>query len=1347
MMKYTILAMITLATLGTLPARSAQTPEAWADAMQTTLAAMRRDAESRRFQPVSTDVRKGGMPPVSLTVDLAGSDMLHLAAIGTPRHNWGHAVWGEPVLTAHDGTTVKLTTLEPVSTSVGWGNLQIDKNSHGTPLVIDNSPIAFGFWAHADSKLVFKLDGRFKTLRTTVGIDARAGEKGHVVFTVSADDSTQHYESIAKRFPSFAALTRRFLDQPDTNRATLLEAAQAHQTKLRMDYFKEHIPHSTPDALVRSIRHILENKPDQFPQGPAHLKAALQFVQDWPTILQGLKQNDTAALVALEAFEALKHAALVRDNPFLDFDETLVVISDKFPTKSNWLGTHTLASKGYRNKIARLNIRTGQTTDIYMPTDGAYVGEFDLHYDAKKLLFTSTDSHNRWQVMEIGVDGTGLRQVSSIAGNNIHNYGGIYLPNEKIIFSSTAPLIGVPCISGSQLVPNLFLMDADGENVRQLTFDQDASWYPTVLPNGKIMYLRWEYTDIMHYYSRIMMTMNPDGSNQRSIYGSQSLWPNSMFNARPLPNSPGRFSAIVTGHHGVAATGKLTIFDTNKGHAHADGAVQHIPGYGLDVIHVIPEQLYPEVDEKLLEPFPDLRETVAGLVNQHMGNMDTSDRNYHNRMRRFYDRVYPALRSHYPNMALDLDYLVNGVWPQFHQPYPISDTHFLVLGKMVSSSPWRLYLADRFDNLVPLQYELEEGFQFVLEPYPLRQRTRPPQIPDRVDLAQNETTIFLQDIYAGPGLKDVPHGTVDSLRIFTYDYAYFRTGNHHHLGVESGWDVKRVLGTVKIEADGSAMFRAPANTTLSLQPIDAQGRAIQLFRSWLVGMPGENLGCIGCHEPPGEAPLGRPTIAAGKPPQRITPRRERVEGFSFNAEIQPVLDAYCISCHDGSNAAVPDFKTTDLQSNRFSVNFSTAYFNFHRYFRRPGPESTGLMLRPYEFHASTSEGVQLLEKGHYGVNLDDESWRRIFTWIDLNVPFHGSWADAYGQNRIADIAAQAAELRSRFASVDPDRDYSPSEPYPVTRSEQSGPTLRPAASISVANWPFDAETARQMQQQAGETTRRVIELGDGLSIAMVRIPAGAFIMGSDSETPMEQPRHVVQIEKPFWISESEIDNTLFFAFNPDHDPGYFNQQWKDHVVHGYSARSPRQPAVHVSWLQANQFSKWLGEKIGTEVLLPTEAQWEWACRAGSAEAFSFGAADADFSTYANLADTSLQQLAVTGVNPTFRPHLVGNPIYDFVPRDDRFDDGNFLVTGTKQYQPNAWGLYDMHGNVAEWTRSDYADYPYDEKNSNSLNGKTRKTVRGGSFFDRPYRATSSYRLGYEPWQGVFNVGFRIVIEE
>ena len=1031
-----------------------------------------------------------------------------------------------------------------------------------------------------------------------------------------------------------------------------------------------------------------------------------------------------------------------------------MILTNKVARKANWLGTHTIKPRGYTNKIARLNLKTGQITDIYESENEALICELNLHYDADKILFSQPDESNQYQVMEIGIDGSSLRQVSTIEEKDVHNYGGIYLPSEKIVFSSTAPMIGVPCIGGGQLVPNLYVMDCDGRNTRQLTFEQDADWYPTVTADGKIMYLRWEYTDIMHYYSRIMMTMNPDGTNQRSIYGSQSLWPNGMFNARPIPGEPGKFSAIVSGHHGEAGTGKLTIFDTNKGYAHADGVVQYIPGYDKEVTHVTVDQLYPTVKKELLEKFPDLQDVVTKLINKYMPNAADSGKDYHELNNDFFNKCYPRLREYYPDeMALDLDRLVNGIYPQFYQPYPVCGQYFLTVAQLTPKSDWGMYLVDTFDNIVPIRSEDASDYKYMLDPYPLKKRQRPPIIPDRVNLDEREATCYIQNIYRGRGLKGVPEGTVDRLRIFTYAYGYYKLGNHHHIGVESSWDVKRMLGTVKVEKDGSAMFKIPANTTISIQPLDNQGRAIQLFRSWLVAMPGEELSCIGCHESPSEPPVATRTIASNKQPQRITPYRDRVEGFSFNTEIQPILDAYCVRCHNGTDAKVPDFKdTTVTHPGSFSRNFSNAYYAFHKYFRRPGPESSGLMNKPYEYHASTSEGIQMLSKGHYGVNLDSESWQRLYTWIDLNVPYYGSWTSAYSaaQRRkqyTEYISGKASDLRAEYALVDSNWEYTPARPYPVSVNETQKAEKSAPVRVSARNWPMDASQARKLQQQAGPQEKKEIDLGNGLKVTMVRIPAGEFVMGSDGETPQEQPRHTVKIDKAFWISESEITNELFFAFDPEHDASVFDQQWKDHVRLGYYANYDKQPAVRMSWNQANDFCRWITQKTGLQAALPTEAQWEWTCRAGSDKAMAFGSKDSDFSGYANLADKSIEKFAVSGVNPTFRSNLVDDPIFDFVPRISKYNDKQFLISGTKQYQPNVWGVYDMHGNVAEWTRSDYVSYPYREGKSNSLDDTMEKVVRGGSFFDRPYRATSSYRLGYAPWQGVFNVGFRIVIED
>jgi formylglycine-generating enzyme required for sulfatase activity len=150
--------------------------------------------------------------------------------------------------------------------------------------------------------------------------------------------------------------------------------------------------------------------------------------------------------------------------------------------------------------------------------------------------------------------------------------------------------------------------------------------------------------------------------------------------------------------------------------------------------------------------------------------------------------------------------------------------------------------------------------------------------------------------------------------------------------------------------------------------------------------------------------------------------------------------------------------------------------------------------------------------------------------------------------------------------------------------------------------------------------------------------------------------------------------------------------------------------------------------------LPTEAQWEWACRAGSAAPFSYGDANADFGGFANLADIALTNFAQRD-SPKWHP------------KDERFNDGAMVTNQVGRYQANAWGLYDMHGNVAEWTRSAYRPYPYQPRDGrDDPNARGQRVVRGGSWYDRPHRARSSFRLSYEPWQPVYNVGFRVILE-
>ena len=184
--------------------------------------------------------------------------------------------------------------------------------------------------------------------------------------------------------------------------------------------------------------------------------------------------------------------------------------------------------------------------------------------------------------------------------------------------------------------------------------------------------------------------------------------------------------------------------------------------------------------------------------------------------------------------------------------------------------------------------------------------------------------------------------------------------------------------------------------------------------------------------------------------------------------------------------------------------------------------------------------------------------------------------------------------------------------------------------------------------------------------------------------------------------------------------------------------------MRISWLEAIDFCKWMLEKLGQPCSLPTEAQWEWACRAGTDSDLYYGGKDTDFAPFANLADVSIKLLAVTGINP--QPIENPSKYEDFLPKDDRFNDGCKIMTKVGAYAPSAWGLYDMHGNASEWTLSSYRPYPYNDADGrNDLTGAEKKVVRGGSWFDRPKRAKSSFRLAYQPYQPVYNVGVRVVI--
>ena len=117
-------------------------------------------------------------------------------------------------------------------------------------------------------------------------------------------------------------------------------------------------------------------------------------------------------------------------------------------------------------------------------------------------------------------------------------------------------------------------------------------------------------------------------------------------------------------------------------------------------------------------------------------------------------------------------------------------------------------------------------------------------------------------------------------------------------------------------------------------------------------------------------------------------------------------------------------------------------------------------------------------------------------------------------------------------------------------------------------------------------------------------------------------------------------------------------------------------------------------------------------------------------------------MAVSGIDP--QPMSSSSYYYkylNYIPKHEDLNDGNMLVTSPGQYQANPWGLYDMHGNVAEWTRSDF------ERSSDPAMIEADKVVRGGSWYERTQRAATAVRRNFLPWQAPWNVGMRLIIED
>ncbi len=1093
-------------------------------------------------------------------------------------------------------------------------------------------------------------------------------------------------------------------------------------------------------ALARALDDLAGRHPERYPD-VASLRSELgRYRESFDALQADIAAGRSDAWNVAARLVEFQRDVLLR-NPLLDFGR-MVILRRRLGADSRramgamlgvaTLNAHTndsLQQTGWDNTIAELrDLRTGPIVNDLYDTQGRLITDLEVDFDASRMMFSSIGlGQGNWRIFEMRLEGDDLnstvQQITPDDGEDVGHFDSCYVGDrEEIIFTSTAPYQGLPCEYGARRMTCLFKLDRRTGEIRQLTFEQDSDWSPTALHDGRVMYLRWEYSGLPHSNSRILFHMNPDGRSQREYYGSGSYFMPSYFYARAIPNHDTQVVGVATGHHGTPRSGRLIIIDPQLGRREAQGVVQEIPGWGRKV--------EPEVRDRLAD---------------------------------FY-------------------------WPHFLHPYPLSPKYFITAMKPDRDALWGVYLVDIYDNFT-LLYQ-EEG-SAILDPIPVTPRRRPPVIPDETVRGERNATVFLADIYAGDGLKDIPRGTVKQLRVGTYYFSSDGTGGLlGSIGADGPWDIQRVLGSVPVEEDGSASFVIPANTPVFLQPLDSEGKALQLMRSWIVGMPGEAVSCVGCHESQDSVVMNKQAKASFRPPAPIEPYRHAVRGFSFPHEIQPVLDRYCVGCHNGSDPPkLPEIPgivyptdlhcdqdngegLIDLRGSEYITdwmsehagncgggarggNFPISYVALERYVRRNGIEGPLQMLSPGEFHADTTELVQMLRDGrHYRVRMDAESWERLITWIDLNAPCHGTWA-AVGEQpaqRVAQVNQRRIELASLYANIS--TDYEEQEPLPEQEPFQPpSPQITAAHSHAVSDgmtdWPFSAEQAvARVKDRAPQS----VDLGAGVRIELIPIPAGQYIDSHGRATTIEQP---------FWMAKFETTNEQMRRFDPMFDAGREDRYGYQFGRLCYGMNGDEMAAVRVEWNLAVAFCRWLSDRTGRSFTLPTEAQWEWACRSGSDGDFWFGCLGDDFTPYANLGDIRLIEFAAnTNTGDYTTTSLIDDPgkYDDRIPRDRQYDDGVFLThrfprdeagvmlaepmyqaerpedaEGMPQelvFRPNAWGLYDMHGNVWEWTTTETET--------------GRKVACGGSFYDRPKRCTAGSRVDYASYHKVFNVGFRVI---
>ena len=576
-----------------------------------------------------------------------------------------------------------------------------------------------------------------------------------------------------------------------------------------------------------------------------------------------------------------------------------------------------------------------------------------------------------YHVYSMKVDGSDVRQLTDGPFDDILP---AQMPDGSLIFSSTRRGGYHRCGPQARKAYVLTAAEADGSNVRPISFHETNEWDPVVLHDGRVVYTRWDYVDRDAVYYQHLWSIRPDGSDVRIFYGNNTMNPLGTWETRTIPGS-NKVMATGSSHHAMSA-GSIVLIDPTRG---VDGPEA--------MWRLTPDALFPESEVPLSADGGCAR--FDSPVSRHFGMATRSPHR---------QTTLPVAQRRWPGHC-------------YRSPWPLSEDYFLAAysydllrGEMSANIPnmFGLYLVDSFGNRELIYRDPNIGSQW---PIPLAPRPTPPRLPTMLADSSTDTTantprpgVFaLQNVYESwPKTLD---DKVTHLRIIQLLPKSTPVMDDPPMGIRGvpGIQVigaapgKQVLGTVPVEEDGSAYFEVPSKTPLMFQALDAKGRAIQTMRSITYVQPGEVSSCVGCHESRTSPPL--PTAswkASARAPSKITPGPSGSKPFSYPLLVQPVLDRHCVECH---NPKKPEGKIVLTSSNAGnytqSYNALVPYLSLSAWGMPHGNHEP--MTMPDRFGARASRLIKLLDKGHYDVKLPAEDWERLVTWIDANGLFYGTY--------------------------------------------------------------------------------------------------------------------------------------------------------------------------------------------------------------------------------------------------------------------------------------------------------------------------------------------------------------------